>query len=458
MSFNQSQLETSGTTESTFYGDLMMNLDNDRMTDFVLLSLDGERVLASKFILGARSPVFRRQLFSGKGSQRPGNQNMLEIGYSGTVVQAMVEYCRSDDIRNFTGRVRYEHTVRELVHLFECAEFYQLQGLLQKVCATATKICQTSKHLAPAIFDQACQSKALQISQIGLAAIQEEPQAALLNSALEELDFGVPTSPPGVSYLSIEALSQILRDKKMCCDEIVMFQILVAWLNMHERSKDLAYWAKHDPDLEDVHTESPKEIARQLVQHIDLTMIAPSELLTTVAKSELVSNEKITAALAEIAQLVEKHGGFDLNQPRRKSGSGAPIYERRSTLFPKDQRRNRKLQAAQPQKARDRHHSVEGHTPSASRRSQKVSAFTLEDDLSQGILGINELSFGDEANNSICGEDEATKQRSKSNASKSKSPTHEPESKKKEGFVRKSVLLCADGADAICASACASNS
>jgi len=316
--------------ESTIMMDLMENVANESMSDFVLVSLDGDRIPANRFILGARSPVFRRQLFAGvpgKAQSTHGGQNFLEVGYSGSAIQGLVEFCRTDGISNFASRLDDEHKVRDLVQLFDCAVYYEINGLRQQALSTATQIFKQYRHLAAAVFDQACQemtsaSARAPIKNIALAAIQEDPVAALLNSNALGFAFGVPTISPGASFIGVEALTQILQDKKMNCEEILLFRVLTAWLACQPNQTK---WADFDG------ATTPMDVARELVKHIELVKIAPSELLTTVASSGLVSKEKVTNAMAEIAQLIEKEGTFAMNRPRPALVSA---FARKSHVFP----------------------------------------------------------------------------------------------------------------------------
>lgn len=446
----------------------MKNLENERMTDFVLVSLDGERVLASKFILGARSPVFRRQLFAGAPSPDRAsfatqqNNNTLKVGYSWPVVQGLVEYCRSDDIRNFVSLLHCGKSVRDLVHMFECAEYYELPGLAQRVCATAAAVCKISPHLAAALFDESCKSAAVQISQISKAVIREEPRKALLSSNAEGLDFGVPTCTPGVSYLRVDALREILQDAQMRCDEIVLFHVLVAWVATQNDSEDgdesiasIDCW-----DMDEGCFEPPFEIAKKLGRHIDLAKIPPSELLSTVTDSGLIPYERIIRALGEIALLVEKEGTYHVNRRRDAAGVGANyIYQHKlsaSTSSP----------------------SVLLATPPRSSHSQnatkQVASISLDDDLAQGVNNISfedtEVETSDDAANSILDSGNVTppranrsrpssRQRAASRLKRRKQ--HEAASsrtrKPKDGFVKQvkqSLNFIANSTGTLCAAVC----
>jgi len=454
-------------TGSTIYTDLMRNLENERMADLVLLSSDGQRVLASKFILGARSPVFRRQLFAGASSpqQRPhsAQPNELQVGYSTPVVQGLTEYCRSDDIRAFVRRLRRSceaQSVRDLVHLFECAEFYELPGLKHKVCSAATVVCQESPHLAAAIFDQAFNSTAAdQISNISLAVIQEAPREALLSCDAAGLEFGVPTFPPGVSHLGVDALRQILQDKKMSCDEIVLLEVLMAWVATHER--DGESWANFKNE------ESPFEVAQKLSQYIDLTKVPPSDLLSIVTDSGLFTDERINRALGEIALLVEKEGTYDLNR-RRRDGAGAGanyIYRKKSASERKESPKRK------PQTSFSR--SLPHPGSSDSQKAKTVADITFETIDVDLAKDLNDISFeanevdNSEAANSILESVVESAPPPRKNTAKSPPPedaSRPPTKRKYEaassqqpakvGFVRKGLNYIADSADKVCATVC----
>ena len=115
--------------------DIISSIDDDAMVDIVLLSNDGGEIPASRFILGARSPVLRKMLFQTNSTN---NQYELKIDHSSTVVHTLAYYCRTNELDDIC-LPKNEESVRELVKLCQCAIELELSGL-ETLVGTLTSI------------------------------------------------------------------------------------------------------------------------------------------------------------------------------------------------------------------------------------------------------------------------------------------------------------------------------
>eukprot|EP00521_Asterionellopsis_glacialis_P010995 CAMPEP_0195306716 /NCGR_PEP_ID=MMETSP0707-20130614/37342_1 /TAXON_ID=33640 /ORGANISM="Asterionellopsis glacialis, Strain CCMP134" /LENGTH=743 /DNA_ID=CAMNT_0040370941 /DNA_START=160 /DNA_END=2391 /DNA_ORIENTATION=+ len=476
---------TATTTTHTMISDIAANLGNESLTDFTLVAKDGTRIPAARFVLGARSPVFRNLLF---GSGKDARSDMILCGYSGTVVRALVDFCSKDEFPTFRQTLEStssssstpfvssssaaedeqphpppqddeelpppkEYQVRQIVHLYDCARYYQLQGMEVRVCELASDFLQQSKnkYLACALFDEASTHPAAnRIKRIALLAIRSDPQTSLLalppqdipqSSQLQDDDnddddddydsqqsddtsemtmFGPhgerqynshrkssssspksspvvppPPPPPGVSFLSKLTLYEILKDSKMSCEEIVLFQAILQWTETSPPEEDYSRYggggggsdvthatfnstllqggtsvrppskgpskftkvaghhhssSSHHPQQQQPppppqYRSSPSppkkpidldrcELAKEYVKdYIDLTKMGPSDLVGIVTESGLVPQDTIWNAMSDIALQMEK-GGAPLSKVRYEGGTGGPKPTNTNTTVP----------------------------------------------------------------------------------------------------------------------------
>ena len=285
--------------------DIISSIDNDSMQDMVLLSNDGGEVPASRFVLGARSPVLRQMLFH-NSTNGTNTSSQLKITYSTTVVRALVYYCRTnelDDIRLPTN----EESLRQLVKLSQCAIELELLGLESLVGNLVASVCQVDPHLACTFFDEAASGGGKppidSVQSIALGFIRRNPEAALLrkNQPRGQHFYG------GITSLQVESLKQVLKDSDICTEEINLFRAIVIWseapCKQEQRPKNMDAWAAQ------ILIHNQREAAKPVVAEcIDLSKIAPSDLLGVVTESGLVEETEVSNALIQIALRVETEG------------------------------------------------------------------------------------------------------------------------------------------------------
>ena len=112
-----------------------------------------------------------------------------------------------------------------------------------------------------------------------------------------------------------EALTQVIRDDGMICDEITMFHAL----NL---------WATAETGVDSSHQEGRYGIAKDLAaSHIRFSSIKPSDLVNVVKKSGLVDEGVIFEALQTQALLAEREleeHNFEFSK-KRKPPNGTQI-------------------------------------------------------------------------------------------------------------------------------------
>jgi len=336
---------------------LLSHANNHLMSDVVLVStVDGDHIPASRFVLGARSSTLQKMLFEG-------NRSEVKIPYPGVVVRAMVEFCRSNTILEGTvsSLTRDPLSLRQVVHLCDCAKQYKLHKLEELTCDLVSAFLWSDGSRcnfcwACAVFDEAVGTNlekgdtSLVLMRLVMDSIRSDPNIALLR--------GQEFQPPGVLFLSPHALELVIRDQRMNCEEIILFRSLQVWNNAKKqsssrmrrsrgRSRSTARKRNEDIREEDdasVFTQgtnmdddvsgfsqqledggkstnnkrwfgtkgsrNQKErnhpTAVKLATAIDLSRIAPSDLCGTVSKSGLVSEPDIWRALKETALRTER--------------------------------------------------------------------------------------------------------------------------------------------------------
>ena len=286
--------------------DLMMSIKSDAMLDVVLLSNDGSAVPASRFVLGARSPILQKMLFP---NILP-SPSKLKLDYCSNVVNTLVNYCRTNELRRIAWQSRDEASSRELVQLCHCAVTYQLKGLQDLVEQLVFSIVEANPHLACAIYDEAAISgkPVGSIKQIALNLIRQNPEEALLCKS----EFG---SFGGVSSLGSETLEELLSDSQLCTEEINLFRAVTQWTDAFSVS-EYTKQKRKDAWATQLSLQRRRMAAKKIIENcIDLFKIAPSDLMGTVSESGLVDEVKVSNAIVQIALRFEKEG-FQVSKSR----------------------------------------------------------------------------------------------------------------------------------------------
>jgi len=292
----------------TLVKDLMAAAANGTMADIEILSNDDGVHVASRFVLGARSPVLRRALYAKDDTGREsGGSHEFRLNYSSGVVRALLGYCCTNKIESFPAD---EARCRELVQLGESASVFELTELSEMVCETAGSLLRSFPSLAGAIFDEACGNEAVtSLKNVALRVIEREPENTLLKRHGLQREMGV-------YFLKAASLEEILKNRSIRAEEISLFRVLIAWSD----AKPSAVSERENDWLTPPRSLDRKKIALQFAErYINLACIAPSDLVGCVTESGLVSPDKISAALLQVALRLENEGAGCASKTRGTS-------------------------------------------------------------------------------------------------------------------------------------------
>jgi hypothetical protein len=292
--------------------DLISSIGNEAMVDVVLIANDGGEIPASRFVLGARSSVLQKMLFS--EGQRGGSPE-LKLDYSTNVVRTLWHYCRTNELDHI-WHSKDEAAARELVKLCDCSNSFELEGLTELVSEQVASLTKTHPHLACAIYDEAAahEESVETLKHIAQSAIRQNPEAALLRRN----EFG--NRVPGVASLGSAVVEDILSDPLMCTEEINMFRAVALWADAHTSIEGVSNFC-----LDDTFDSKVRRLLAQQItaRCIDLSKIAPSELLGIVTDSGLVNATSVSNALMQLALRIEKEGV--VVSKRRAQGKGQEV-------------------------------------------------------------------------------------------------------------------------------------
>lgn len=295
--------------------DIISSIDGNDMLDVMLLANDGGEVPASRFILGARSPVLQQLLFNKDSVSTP----ELKLPYSTNVISTLVLYCRTNQLGDICQPMD-EASAREIVKLCQCAVTFQLSGLETLVGNLASSMCQADSHLACAIYDEAAADggqTADPVKYIALGVIRRNPEGSLLRKN----EFGKVNKAGGVSFLRAASLEQLLSDRQMCTEEINLFRAVLLWVDASSHVDDKVQ-KKMDAWATLLSMQDRRAEAKMIVEKcIDLSKIAPSDLMGVVSDSGLVDEVNVTNAMIQLALRVEKEG---VEVSKRRDGRPPP--------------------------------------------------------------------------------------------------------------------------------------
>ncbi|CAB9531273.1 expressed unknown protein [Seminavis robusta] len=252
-------------------------LTDEALNDVTLKGTDEVEVPANRFLLCARSQVFRGMLL---GKFQEASSPVVELGFKGGTLKAVVEYMLTDSADMLSCKKSENPDVDQisvdfplipsLVSLAEAASYFQLPNLAKLVLKKFEQMCEVAPGLSFAIL-QACKVAGPSIP-VGIA---DKIMARVRTTPFELI------TKEHVDCLSADILKEILTDKQMEKTEYQLFQILDLW----------AQGKKSECSI----------IANELSRHISFEKINPEALATTVTKSGLVSSEQLLEAFKQQA-------------------------------------------------------------------------------------------------------------------------------------------------------------
>jgi BTB/POZ domain len=274
------------------HGEMLASfLTDDDLHDVKIKGSDGVEVPANRFLLAARSTIFKAMFF---GKFKEAKSPAIKLCFPSDVLRAVVEYIVTDsaeilnmrdsaEIGSEKKRKKRKSTkgtdetkppysfknIELLVSLAEAASYFNLPELGKRVVALLEHLLLHWPCLSFAIL-QACRMAGPTID------------SKLTDSAVRHVR-ALPfekISTDQISCLSAEVLETVLKDEKMEITEYERFQIL-------------QQWTEAVGGFPSIQNERHARAA-SLSQHIMFERIDPIHLSTTVATSELVTSEKLS--------------------------------------------------------------------------------------------------------------------------------------------------------------------
>ncbi|CAB9527951.1 expressed unknown protein [Seminavis robusta] len=250
----------------------------ESLNDIILQGTDGVQVPANRFLLAARSNVFMGMLL---GKFQESSLPVVELGFSGSVIKAVVEFVLTDTAQVLVCKNRdalvvdINEQIEALVSLAEAAPYFDLAGLTELVFESFEMT--LNEHPCSAFA-------ALQACRMAGIAVPEE----FVKTAKSWVQMAQPTSVTAnhVACLSTSVMEEILMDPEMEMTEYELFQML-------------SLWAAGDPGRR-------KAEAADLCNHISLERISLENLATTVATSGLATSDQLGEAYKNHAFALQK--------------------------------------------------------------------------------------------------------------------------------------------------------
>jgi BTB/POZ domain len=268
------QLLESAAPELSIEEAFALALTDGTFHDITLQASDGVPVPANRTILALRSPVFRKMIFG--NFQEATGGIIVNVDYPEPVVTALVEYIHTnkvnpvvelDAVNSNSDEIpkAYQEEFQTLLTLTAAAAYYGLPKLCHEVQQCLSSYVMACPLLASAVLE-AC-------TQEGPAISNDLKQSAVSNiyRLLLNTDFDAKmlerVSPAAVELFFVEC-------KALSCDHL--FLCIDTWRH---------FQADRHP------------IAKQFIQdHVNLKLIDPEILSTSVASSGLVTMEQLVEA------------------------------------------------------------------------------------------------------------------------------------------------------------------
>ena len=282
--------ECKSSTEITRDEALRLLLSDQSLSDLILTGTDGTTVACNKCLLSARSEVFHA-LLSGKFAEA--QSSTVSIGYKGNVLKVIVEYIYTDTSQILEGSPSDTSAVvewaRTLTAVIDAANYFNLPCLRSIAENCARKAMEIKKDLACVFLSETGHLNATNIGEVAINVIRENPEELL-------------SSGSTVGELTPSLLESIVSDKKIKADEKTIFLILQSWAENGDAIEGL----------------DRKTIASEMTKHLYLELIAPSDIISIVTPSGLISPSQLLEAYKSQALQAEKRSR--ISSFRRKRG------------------------------------------------------------------------------------------------------------------------------------------
>ena len=249
-------------------------LEDETYHDVTLKASDGLTVTASRNILAASSPVFHTTLF---GPFKESGQAEIEVGYDSVVTRQLIKYIHGVPVDILDGKPdsdgNYDQTFEYIVKLADAAKYYQLEDLRYLIEDRLLNAMADDLGLAVKVLAWSGNSKeeSKWIVRLALNRIRYRPEYLLHDEIQDDMQ-----------RLPYSVMESIVEDTRMYSDEFTIFRIVLLWSIALPTTKRTASGQ-----------EKIKEMARKLVELIDLRRINPLDIASTVESSGLVSSERL---------------------------------------------------------------------------------------------------------------------------------------------------------------------
>mmetsp|Transcript_12999 Transcript_12999/g.14875 ORF Transcript_12999/g.14875 Transcript_12999/m.14875 type:complete len:552 (+) Transcript_12999:152-1807(+) len=225
------------------------------------------------------------------GNFREASSSSIALEYDGIILEAIVEFCCSNEISKFRVLYiqRHAYSARRLVQLAKAADYLQLEGLTKLVIGLAHNLTTRYPPLACAVYDEANFNTPL--SQDALLMIQCRPYVTL---------------PPddatggGIDCLSGTKLQTIFIDKYVKAGELFLFEMLQEWSErccIFKSNEDTGEMDEHGYE----ENTNNRGTVQECASHIHLEDIEPQDLLSIVKPSGFCSDVSIVDAITKQA-------------------------------------------------------------------------------------------------------------------------------------------------------------
>jgi hypothetical protein len=268
---------------------------NGDFSDVTLEGTDGEHIQAHRVILAARSKVFQKLLF---GDFAEAKDAVIPVGFEGSVLHAIVEYCYTDKVSLCKEKVCHPYMAHTIVSLTTAADYFEFPKLRRQVTEYACNQIIAHKLLALPFLTAADQivGSAPRIRECAVGAIQTDYTGSVLG--LENKH---------ITALSHAVLESIVSDNAIITDEIHLFRLVEQWSEGPTVEESAA----------DEQQEDRKPIALVLIaKHTRFDRISYFDLSNTVTTSGLVTTEQLLEAYKSHAELASQNYSQPLKTKR----------------------------------------------------------------------------------------------------------------------------------------------
>jgi BTB/POZ domain len=202
--------------------------DNDDLHDVTLIAAGGVEVAACRWVLAARSSVFRRMLY---GSFREAKSSSIcLLGYAEPILRAIVHYCHYDTLD--PSFPRSVDSIELQLQLAQAADYLQLSAL-QTLMEQDYILKHMAKHpgrVCTTVFNEAATGSTL--ANAAWHMLECRPYVTLDPQMNQDSTSSLSSGSGGgggVTVLSAEKLEGILKSPSIGCSEWFLFCQLSNW-------------------------------------------------------------------------------------------------------------------------------------------------------------------------------------------------------------------------------------